>query len=289
MTQPSPTQPTAALDITTANIERELLQASMTQPVLVLFWTPRSNGSIELGKLLESIAGEYQGALTFARINVDSEAQIVGMFGVRSIPTTILMREGQPVDGFGGVLPEAEIRDLLARHLGASVPMDADDVEQPAESPQQAIERLQRELEASPERAELKLDLALALMQSGDARAAQSLLDALPANLEGDDRAKRLRGQLEFAEVLRNAPDIAELERRIAANPNDHEARDLLGVRLLVGGHSEAGLEQFLAILKADRHWNEGLARKRLIAAFLTIDDADLVGTCRRRMSSLLF
>lgn len=289
MTQPSPTQPTAALDITTANIERELLQASMTQPVLVLFWTPRSNGSIELGKLLESIAGEYQGALTFARINVDSEAQIVGMFGVRSIPTTILMREGQPVDGFGGVLPEAEIRDLLARHLGASVPMDADDVEQPAESPQQAIERLQRELEASPERAELKLDLALALMQSGDARAAQSLLDALPANLEGDDRAKRLRGQLEFAEVLRNAPDIAELERRVAANPNDHEARDLLGVRLLVGGHSEAGLEQFLAILKADRHWNEGLARKRLIAAFLTIDDADLVGTCRRRMSSLLF
>ena len=284
MTQPSPTQPTAALDITTANIERELLQASMTQPVLVLFWTPRSNGSIELGKLLESIAGEYQGALTFARINVDSEAQIVGMFGVRSIPTTILMREGQPVDGFGGVLPEAEIRDLLARHLGASVPMDADDVEQPAESPQQAIERLQRELEASPERAELKLDLALALMQSGDARAAQSLLDALPANLEGDDRAKRLRGQLEFAEVLRNAPDIAELERRVAANPNDHEARDLLGVRLLVGGHSEAGLEQFLAILKADRHWNEGLARKRLIAAFLTIDDADLVGTCRRRM-----
>ncbi|HNV07376.1 MAG TPA: co-chaperone YbbN [Dokdonella sp.] len=289
MTQPSPTQPTAALDITTANIERELLQASMTQPVLVLFWTPRSNGSIELGKLLESIAGEYQGALTFARINVDSEAQIVGMFGVRSIPTTILMREGQPVDGFGGVLPEAEIRDLLARHLGASVPMDADDVEQPAESPQQAIERLQRELEASPERAELKLDLALALMQSGDARAAQSLLDALPANLEGDDRAKRLRGQLEFAEVLRNAPDIAELERRVAANPNDHEARDLLGVRLLVGGHTEAGLEQFLAILKADRHWNEGLARKRLIAAFLTIDDADLVGTCRRRMSSLLF
>ena len=289
MTQPSPAQPTAALDITTANIERELLQASMTQPVLVLFWTPRSNGSIELGKLLESIAGEYQGALTFARINVDSEAQIVGMFGVRSIPTTILMREGQPVDGFGGVLPEAEIRDLLARHLGASVPMDADDVEQPAESPQQAIERLQRELEASPERAELKLDLALALMQSGDARAAQSLLDALPANLEGDDRAKRLRGQLEFAEVLRNAPDIAELVRRIAANPNDHEARDLLGVRLLVGGHSEAGLEQFLAILKADRHWNEGLARKRLIAAFLTIDDADLVGTCRRRMSSLLF
>ena len=289
MTRPSPTQPTAALDITTANFERELLQASMTQPVLVLFWTPRSNGSIELGKLLETIAGEYQGALTFARINVDSEAQIVGMFGVRSIPTTILMREGQPIDGFGGVLPEAEIRDLLARHLGASVPVGAEEGERPAESPQQIIDRLQTEIAQFPDRGELKLDLAIAFMQIGDARSAEALLDSLPANLEGDDRAKRLRGQLEFAALLADAPGTDELEARIAADPADFSARDLLGVRLLVGGHREAGLEQFLAILKADRHWNEGQARKRLIAAFLTLDDADLVGTYRRRMSTLLF
>lgn len=289
MTALSPNKSPPALDITAANIEIELLQASMTQPILVLFWTPRSAGSIELGKLLETIAGEYQGALKFARINVDSEPQIVAMFGVRSIPTTVLMREGQPIDGFGGVLTEAEIRDLLGRHLPAPDTASIEADEQTPESAQQAIDRLQQETAQHPERAELKLDLAIALMQTGDAKAAEVLLDSLPANLEGDDRAKRLRGQLEFAGLLVDAPSIAELEARIAADPSDFAARDLLGVRLLVAGQSEAGLEQFLAILKADRHWNEGQARKRLIAAFLTLDDADLVGTYRRRMSSLLF
>ena len=89
--------------------------------------------------------------------------------------------------------------------------------------------------------------------------------------------------------MLKDAPPIAELEARIAANPEDYAARDLLGVRLLIDGQTEAGLEQFLAVLKADRSWNDGQARKRLIAAFLVIDDAELVGNYRRRMSSLLF
>lgn len=289
MTELSPNKPPSALDITAANIEPELLQASMAQPVLVLFWTPRSAGSIELGKLLETIAGEYRGALKFARINVDNEPQIVAMFGVRSIPTTVLMREGQPIDGFGGVLPEAEIRDLLGRHVPPPDPASAEPGAPVEETPQQAIDRLQREIAQHPERAELKLDLAIALMQTGDAKSAEALLDALPANLEGDDRAKRLRGQLEFAALLVDAPGIAELQERIAADTNDFSARDLLGVRLLVAGQSEAGLEQFLAILKADRHWNEGQARKRMIAAFLVLDDADLVSSYRRRMSSLLF
>jgi putative thioredoxin len=126
-------------------------------------------------------------------------------------------------------------------------------------------------------------------MQSGDVRSAQAELDALPANLESDDRARRLRGQLEFASVLKDAPPKAELEARIARDPMDHAARDLLGVRLLVDGEAEAGLEHFLTILETDRLWNEGQARKRLIAAFLVVDDAELAGRYRRRMSSLLF
>ena len=281
----------SAVDITTANFEAELLQPSMTQPVLVIFWTPRSEESISLGSLLEKISGEYQGALTLTRIDVDAEAQVAAMFGVRSIPTVILMREGQPADGFAGVLPEAEIRELLGRHVPPppEVKDDADAADKPAETAEQAIARLQKEIAATPERDELRLDLAVAFMQSGNAEAASAELDTLPANLETDDRAKRVRGQLEFAELLKDAPPVAELEARIKKDPADYEARDLLGVRLLIDGQTEAGLEQFLAVLKADRNWNEGQAKKRLIAAFLGIDDADLVSTYRRRMSSLLF
>lgn len=280
----------SVVDITTANFEAELLQPSMTQPVLVIFWTPRSEASISLGSLLETICGEYQSTLKFARIDVDAEAQVASMFGVRSIPTVILMREGQPADGFAGALPEAEIRELLARHVPVPAAVEEDAIaEKPAETPEHAVARLQQEIATSPERDELKLDLAVAYMQSGNAKAASTELDALPPNLETDDRAKRVRGQLEFAEVLKDAPSAAELEARIARDPADLEARDLLGVRLLIDGQTEAGLEQFLAVLKADRSWNDGQAKKRLIAAFLGIDDADLVGSYRRRMSSLLF
>ena len=287
---PTPASPNS-LDITAANFDTDLLQASITQPVLVHFWTPRSESSVTLGGVLERLVDEYQGNLRLARIEVDSQAQIAAMFGIRSVPTVILVREGQPVDGFAGALPEAEIREFLGRHVSALPVADAEEDAAPAptETPQQAIARLQQEIAAAPDRAELKLELAVAHMQMGNAQSARAELDALPASLESDDRAKRLRGQLEFVDLLSDAPPAAELEARIARDPDDHAARDLLGVRLLIDGQTEAGLDQLIAILERDRHWNDGQARKRLLAAFLAIDDADLVGRYRRRMSSLLF
>jgi putative thioredoxin len=157
------------------------------------------------------------------------------------------------------------------------------------ETPEQAIARIQQAIAAEPDKAELKLDLAVAQMQAGNAAAAEAELDTLPANLANDDRAKRLRGQLDFARSLEGAPGAAELRARIERDANDHAARDLLGVRLLIDGEAAAGLDQFLAVLRADRGWNDGQAKKRLIAAFNVLDDADLVGDYRRRMSSLLF
>lgn len=279
-----------SFDASVANIETEVLQASMQQPILVNFWTSRSEGSVSLGTLLEQIVDSYHGALKLARVDVDKEQQLAGMFGIRSIPTVVLVREGQIADGFAGELPEAEIREFLSRHAQPlPAPEPVLDDERPAETPAQTIARLHEEIAAAPEKAELGLELAVALMQSGDAVAAEAALDALPANLATDDRARRLRGQLEFARVLKDAPAVAELEARIARDPADFAARDLLGVRLLIDGQAESGLEQFLEILKADRSWNDGQAKKRLIAAFTVLDDADLVGTYRRRMSSLLF
>jgi putative thioredoxin len=287
---PSPA-PSHSIDISAANFETELLQVSMARPVLVHFWTPRSDASISLGALLEKHVDAYQGELRLARIDVDSQPQVAAMFGIRSVPTVVLVREGQPVDGFAGALPDAEIGEFLVRHMGpATKGEDVDDgAPGPMETPRQTIARLQQEIAAAPDQAELKLELAVAHMQAGDAPSARAELDALPASLENDDRARRLRGQLEFVDLLSDAPSRAELEARIARNEDDHVARDLLGVRLLIDGETEAGLEQLLTLLARDRHWNEGQARKRLLAAFLTIDDADLVGRYRRRMSSLLF
>jgi len=291
------TLPSPIFDATQANFETDVIGASFEQPVLVDFWATWCGPCKTLGPRLEKIVSEYAGAVKLAKVDCDKEQQLAAMFGVRSIPTVVLVREGQLVDGFTGALPENMLREFLAKHVqpgvenGGEETLEIDEIDpaKPVETPEQAIARIQQEITASPDKAELKLDLALAQMRAGNAAAAQAELDTLPANLASDDRAKRLRGQLEFAHALKDAPSMEELQRRLRANPADHEARDLLGIRRLLDGDPAAGLEELLNVLKADRNWNDGLARKHLVAAFSVLDDADLVGAYRRKMSSLLF
>ncbi len=287
------TQPARhVFDVTAENFQADVLDASFQHAVLVDLWATWCGPCKTLGPILEKVVGEFNGAVTLAKIDCDREQELAAAFGVRSIPTVVLLRNGQPVDGFGGALPESAVREFLLRHvqpLAAEEPAAAEADATSNETPEQAIVRLQQALAAEPDKAELKLDLAVAQMQAGNAAAAEAELDALPANLASDDRARRLRGQLDFARSLQDAPSLDALQARVERDSADLAARDLLGVRLLIAGDAAAGLEQFLAILQADRHWNDGLARKRLIAAFSVLDDEALIGTYRRRMSSLLF
>jgi putative thioredoxin len=278
-------------DATEANFQADVLDASFERPILVDLWATWCGPCKTLGPLLEKVVDEFNGALRLAKIDCDKEQALAASFGVRSIPTVVLIREGQLVDAFTGALPESAIREFLARHVQPADTGEETVEATPAsnETPEQAIARIQQELAVQPDKSELKLDLAVAQMQVGNADAAEIELDALPANLASDDRARRLRGQLDFARSLNGAPAAAELRARIERDPGDHAARDLLGVRLLIDGETAAGLDQFLQVLQADRNWNEGRAKQRLIAAFNILDDADLVATYRRKMSSLLF
>jgi putative thioredoxin len=277
-------------DVDTTNFETEVLQASMTTPVLVDFWAEWCGPCKTLGPMLEKLAAEYNGAFRLGKVDVDKNQELAAMFGVRSIPTVMLVKDGQLMDGFAGALPEGQLREFLSRHvqpLEGEAPAEA--VPEEAEDPAQAINRLQQEIAAQPERSELKLDLALALMRNGQADAAEAELNALPANLATDARAVRLRSQLDLARALEGAPPLSELRQRVQADASDWAARDLLGVRLLLEDDPAAGLDQFLAILEKARDWNDSAAKKRLLAAFATLDDAELVGRYRRRMASLLF
>jgi putative thioredoxin len=282
-------------DATTDRFEADVIQRSLQVPVLVDFWATWCGPCKSLGPILEKLAAEYHGAFELAKVDVDKEQQLAAAFQIRSVPTVILAKDGQLVDGFPGALPEGQLREFLKHHGIEPAPAPADDGEAAAAAepaapldPHAEVMRLRKAVEAEPDDDALKLDLALALLATGGAHEAEKLLDALPANLATDDRAVSARARLGFAALLENAPPREVLEAAIASDPADLRARHLLGVRGIVSGDAEAGLEQFLEMLRRDRNFDDGLPRKALIDAFRVVDDEDLVGRYRRRMSSLL-
>ncbi|WP_417472736.1 thioredoxin [Luteimonas mephitis] len=288
----SPAQTPHVFDATTASFEAEVLQKSLQVPVLVDFWAEWCGPCKALGPILEKLAAEYHGAFELAKVDTEAEPQIAQAFQIRSIPTVFLVKDGQIVDGFQGALPEGQVREFLTHHGVAPAEAATEETlpEQPAPptDPHAEVMRLRKAIEAEPDKAELKLDLALALLQTGAAAEAGQLLDALPANLSTDDRAIRARARLGFATLLKDAPPPQVLEAAIAANPDDLKARHLLGVHHIVAGDAEAGFEQFLEMLRRNRDFEDSLPKKALIDAFRVVEDEDMVGRYRRKMSSLL-
>lgn len=284
-------------DATTDTFEADVIQRSMQVPVLVDFWATWCGPCKQLGPLLDKLAADYNGAFELAKVDVDKEQQLAAAFQIRSVPTVILVKDGQLVDGFPGALPEGQLREFLKHHgIEPAAPAlegfgEADiatEAAPPPPDPHAEVMRLRKAVAEAPDQDELKLDLALALLATGGAHEAEQMLDALPANLSTDDRAVKARARLGFAALLLDAPPAATLQAAVDANPDDLHARHLLGVHRIVGDDAEAGLEQFLEMLRRDRGFEHGLPRKALIDAFQVLDDEDLVSRYRRKMSSLL-
>lgn len=280
-----------SIQVTAANFESDVLLASRTTPVLIDFYADWCGPCKSLGPILEKLATEYAGAFVLGKIDADAEQMLVASMGVRSLPTVVLFKDGQPVDHFMGALPEGEIRAMLNKHV--ELTEDAPEVRAKALADageyDEAIALYQLLLADDPENHSVYLDLAQVLLAKGDLATAESIVARLPDAQKLDPRAKAVLAGKLFAEILADGPDRATCEARLARDPNDSEATYLMAAHAMLSDDVERAIELLLGLIRRDRAFKEDGARVLLVKIFdrLGTDDPR-VRQGRRQLATLL-
>lgn len=277
-------------DVTQADFADRVLARSHEVPVLVDFWADWCGPCRMLAPVLHKLAEEFDGKLVIAKVNSDAEQTLATQYGIRSLPTVKLFRDGVVVDEFMGVQPESAILQMLERH----VPRASDTVRKAAMEKWRsgdsatAAEMLREAAEKDPDNTKITPDLARVLLALGEAEEAEKLLRGLPANRAEDPDVKRLFASVYFAHLVKGAPSAAELQQRLDASPDDLESRERLAARWMLDGNYEAGMDGLLQIMRKDRKFNDDAGRRGLLAAFELLGEDERSTPYRRQMFNLM-
>jgi len=288
----------AVKDVSTADFMAEVVDASFETPVIVDFWAPWCGPCKQLGPILERVVRGANGAVRMVKLNIDDNPEIAQQMRIQSIPAVYAFKDGRPVDGFVGAVPESQIKafvDRLGGGRGGPSPID--------EALAMAREAVQagdlagaggiyaQILQHEPEHPEAIGGLAKALIARGDLDKARQALDQAPKEIANHADITAARSALDLAEQARKTMGSAgKLRARIEQNPDDHDARLELATALFGSGDRETAIDELLALFKRDREWNEQAARKQLVKFFEAMGPTDpLTVAARRRLSSMMF
>ena len=279
------------VDIEENNAQQYLIDESFNRRVAVDFWADWCAPCKQLMPLLEKLADEYAGAFLLAKINADEQQGISGQLGVRSLPTVMVFKDGQPVDGFAGAQPETAVRELLQKHLPS--PWDAK-VAEATELLDQgdtagAVGLLRSAWEESSKLLEITLAYAGALLEANRLDDSEAVLNEVRL-VDRDALHEQLMAQIELKRVAGKSPEIAALEAELLADEGDHAVRVKLAVQLTTDAHHRDALDHLLTVLRADRDWNNGEAKRLYLDTIASIGKGDpLAAEYQRKLFSILY
>jgi putative thioredoxin len=285
-------------DVTTANFMAEVVDASFDQPVIVDFWAPWCGPCKQLGPILEKVVRGAGGAVRMVKLNIDDNPEIAQQMRIQSIPAVYAFKDGRPVDGFVGALPESQVKQFVQRlGGGAGGPSPVDEAmamakEAAAGGDHNTAANLYTQiLQHEPDSAEALAGLARAMIASGQLDKAKQVLGQAAGEVAKHAEIAAARSAHEHAEHAENAKgSLGGLEARIAKNADDHGARLELATALFGAGDREAAIDQLLTLYKRDREWDEQAARRQLVKFFEVMGPTDpLTLSARRRLSALMF
>jgi putative thioredoxin len=264
------------IDVTLENFEAEVVLASSSVPVLVDFWAPWCGPCKIIGPLLEKIEAEYNGRFKLVKIDSDQQQELSQAFGIRSIPTCVLMVGGKPADGFMGALPEGKIKEFLDKHLPSEAEMDAQDDAEDAQAllaagdPQAALNKLHSALTINPDNDDARYDYVKLLIENDmleDAEAALApALKALPKQLRFEALGQFLDAIRFTLTDERGTWAPAQFEALIAANKRDFDTRLAKARVQMVAGDWTGALDELLEIVMRDKAWGHEVPRKTFVA-----------------------
>lgn len=278
-------------EATVENFQQQVMEASSGTPILVDVWADWCAPCKQLMPVLEKLVDEYKGAFLLAKVNADEQQQLTTSLGVRSLPTIILVKDGQAVDGFNSALPESEIRKVLDKHIEA-----------PAEDPYEKAHRIWEEgdidgalailselNQKDPENLKVLIDLAQLKAEMGDLDTAEQVLDSLPPEEKMQQQAKQLAARIKFLKQSAELPPMKDLEMALEQNSKDPNALHQLALHHVLQENNAEAMGLLIQLMQADSKYKDEVAKTTLIELFDKLGNSNAdVRTYRRKLYTLM-